>query len=92
MFCVFNLNLAGALELLQMIQVKPSALLSKSATKKFADSETRDLKLQLDQLHKELERKEIRNEKLAKEMIQLRTVISNQEVIILCNPSASEIN
>ncbi len=66
-----------------MIQVRPGPLVSKSAVKKYPDSEARDLRVQLDHLYKELERKDVRNEKLTKEMVQMRTAMSNQEVIYI---------
>jgi len=63
------------------VPIKPSALASKSP-KRFADTESRDLRELCDQLYKELERKDGRNDKLSREVISLRTTIANQEVLI----------
>ena len=43
-------------------------------------AETRDLKGLIDNLRKELERKDSRNDKLSKDMVSLRTTLSNHEV------------
>ena len=60
-----------------LLHIKSSAYVSK---KTYDDTETRDLKSLVDNLRKELERKENRNNNLSKDVISLRTTASNQEV------------
>lgn len=43
-------------------------------------AEIRDLKALIDNLRRELERKDSRNDKLSKDMVSLRTALANQEV------------
>lgn len=54
--------------------------ISKASEASKIDAGGRDLKVQCEKLHKELERKEARNEKLTREVQQIRASFSNHEV------------
>jgi hypothetical protein len=70
-----------------LINIKPSAYTSKASESTKTNPEIRDLKLYCDQLYKEIERKDARNDTLTKEMQTLRTVVSNHQVIA-CSDTA----
>ncbi len=55
------------------------------STRKAPDADGKEkisLQRELELLHRELERKDARNDKLTKELVETRTVFANQEVII----------
>lgn len=64
------------------VSYRGGAFHSKSSDSSKVDADSRDLKAQCDQLHKELERKDARNEKMTKEMHQVRSSYANLQVTI----------
>lgn len=63
------------------VSYKSSAFHSKMSESNKLDTESRDLKSQCDQLRKELERKDLRNQKTSKEMQQVRSSFADLQVI-----------
>lgn len=62
------------------VSVKAGHLTSKSADANKVNADVRDLKLYCDQLYKEIERKDARNDAVTKEMQVLRTSNANLQV------------
>jgi hypothetical protein len=76
------------------LQVKPGALVTRAArsgsvsrqparpetNQNLEATELRDFRSIIDNLRKDVERKDSRNDKLSKDMVSLRTIVANQEV------------
>ena len=63
-----------------VISYKNTAYHSKASDSSKLDTESRDLKSQCDQLRKELERKDSRNEKMTKELQAVRSAHADLQV------------
>jgi hypothetical protein len=79
---LFNVSMRSSGKDTSLISTtKPtSAYTSKASDSTKTNPEIRDLKLYCDQLYKEIERKDGRNDTLTKEMQSLRIVVSNLQV------------
>lgn len=65
-----------------VVSYKSSAFHSKMSESNKVDTESRDLRSQCDQLRKELERKDLRNQKTSKEMQQVRSSFADLQVLL----------
>lgn len=63
------------------VSYRSSAFHSKMSDSNKVDTESRDLRSQCDQLRKELERKDLRNQKTSKEMQQVRSSFADLQVL-----------